>query len=326
MMADFMLQNYYPMIIAIVMAFVITVILGYPSIPLLRRLKAGQSIREDGPQSHLKKAGTPTMGGLFMVAALVVTTLIVEGFSKDMLVLIIATVGFAGIGFIDDFIKVVLKRNLGLNTWQKLILQTILAIVLAVYQLKVSAFGTHVYIPFVDTNVDFGFLYIPFIVFFVVAMVNSVNLTDGLDGLASGVTVPVCLFLGMTAVGYAYEGLGVFSGAVVGACAGFLVYNHKPAKVFMGDTGSLALGGAISAVAILMNVTLIIPIVGLVYVAEAVSVILQVGYFKKTGKRLFKMAPLHHHYELSGWGEVKVVKVFSLASVVLCILGALIMW
>ncbi len=325
-MADFILHNYYPMIIAIVMAFVVTVILGYPAIPLLRRLKAGQSIREDGPQSHLVKAGTPTMGGLFIVAALIVTTLIVEGITADMVVLIIATAGFAGIGFIDDFIKVVLKRNLGLNTWQKLLLQTILAVILAVYQLKVSAFGTSVFIPFANINVDFGVLYIPFIVFFVVAMVNSVNLTDGLDGLASGVTIPVCLLLGMTAVGYAYEGLGVFSGAVAGACCGFLVYNHKPAKVFMGDTGSLALGGAISAVAILMNVTLIIPIAGFVFVAEALSVILQVISYKTTGKRLFKMAPLHHHFELSGWGERKVVRIFSLASVILCVISALILW
>lgn len=323
---DFMLQNYYPMIIAIVMAFVITVILGFPSIPLLRRIKAGQSIREDGPQSHLKKAGTPTMGGLFMIGALVVTSLIVEGASKDMLILIFATIGFGAIGFIDDFIKVVLKRNLGLRGYQKLALQIIMAVILAVYQLKVSAFGTHVYIPIADINLNFGIFYIPFIVFVVVAMTNAVNLTDGLDGLASGVTIPVCLFLGMTAIGYAYEGLGVFSGAVVGACAGFLVYNHKPAKVFMGDTGSLALGGAISAIAILMNVTLIIPVIGFVFVAEALSVMIQVYVFKTTKKRVFKMAPLHHHFELSGWSEIKVFWVFSLASAVLCIIGALIMW
>lgn len=323
---DFMLQNYYPMIIAIAMAFVITVILGFPSIPLLRRIKAGQSIREDGPQSHLKKAGTPTMGGLFMIGAIVVTSLIVEGTSKDILVLIFATLGFGAIGFIDDFIKVVLKRNLGLRAYQKMLLQIAMAVALAVYQLKVSAFGTHVYIPFADINVNFGIFYIPFIVFVTVAMVNSVNLTDGLDGLASGVTIPVCLFLGMTAVGYAYEGLGVFAGAVAGACSGFLVYNHKPAKVFMGDTGSLALGGAISAIAVLMNVTMIIPVVGMVFVAEAVSVIIQVYVFKTAKKRVFKMAPLHHHFELSGWSEVKVVWIFSVVSVVLCIIGALIIW
>lgn len=323
---DFTLQNYYPMIIAIAMAFVITVILGYPSIPLLRRIKAGQSIREDGPQSHLKKAGTPTMGGLFMIGAIVVTALIVEGASKDMLVLIFATLGFGAIGFIDDFIKVVLKRNLGLRAYQKMALQIAMAVALAIYQLKVSAFGTHVFIPFVNINLDFGIFYIPFIAFVTVAMVNSVNLTDGLDGLASGVSIPVALFLGMTAVGYAYEGLGAFSGAVAGACAGFLVYNHKPAKVFMGDTGSLALGGAIAAVAVLMNMTMLIPIVGLVFVAEAVSVIVQVYVYKTTKKRVFKMAPLHHHFELSGWSEVKVVGVFSMVSVLLCILGALVIW
>ena len=323
---NFILGSHYPFIVAIIMSFVIALILGFPSIPLLRRLKAGQSIREDGPQSHLVKAGTPTMGGLFLIAAAVVTTLVVEKPSSDILILISSTIMFGFIGFIDDFIKVVLKRNLGLRAWQKLALQILVAVILAVYQLKVSAFGTSVFIPFLNINVDFGFLYIPFIVVFVVAVTNSVNLTDGLDGLASGVTVLVSLFLGITAVNFAYEGIGVYAGAITGACLGFLIYNHKPAKVFMGDTGSLALGGAISAMAILMNVTLMIPFIGGIFVAEALSVIIQVLYFKRTRKRFFKMAPLHHHFEESGWSEQKVVLVFYLVTLLLCMFGALILW
>lgn len=323
---NFILGSHYPFIVAIIMSFVIAVVLGFPSIPLLRRLKAGQSIREDGPQSHLTKAGTPTMGGLFLIAAAVVTAFVVEKPSSDILILIASTILFGVIGFIDDFIKVVLKRNLGLRAYQKLLLQILVAVILAVYQLKVSAFGTSVFVPFFNVNVDFGWMYIPFIVVFVVAVTNSVNLTDGLDGLASGITVLVSLFLGITAIGFAYEGIGVYAGAITGACLGFLVFNHKPAKVFMGDTGSLALGGAISAMAILMNVTLIIPFVGGIFVAEAVSVIIQVLYFKKTKKRFFKMAPLHHHFEESGWSEVKVVWVFYLVTFLLCVFSAWILW
>lgn len=323
---DIILEAHYPLIIAIVMSFVIALILGFPSIPLLRRLKAGQSIREDGPKSHLAKAGTPTMGGLFLIAAAVVTTLVVEKTSPDILILVLSAVAFGVIGFIDDFIKVVLKRNLGLRAYQKMGLQIIVAVILALYQLKVSAFGTSIFVPFLDINLDLGVFYIPFIVVFVVAVVNSVNLTDGLDGLAAGVTALVSLFLGITAIGFAYEGIGVYAGAITGACLGFLVYNRKPAKVFMGDTGSLALGGAIAAMAILMNVTLIIPFAGGIFLAEALSVIIQVGYYKKTHKRFFKMAPLHHHFEISGWGEKKVVIVFYIITFLLCMVSAVILW
>jgi len=325
-MTDFTLHGCGAMLIAIAVAFVITVVLGYPSIPILRRIKAGQSIREDGPQSHLKKAGTPTMGGIFVIAAVIITALIVGGISGDIFIMILATVGFGLIGFLDDFIKVVKKRNLGLRDYEKLACQIVMAVILAIYQWKTSDIGTGVYIPFADITLNFGILYIPFIVFVVVAMTNSVNLTDGLDGLASGVTVPVALFLGISAVGYSYGPEAAFAGALVGGCLGFLVYNHKPAKVFMGDTGSLAIGGALSAVAILTNTTLMLPIIGFVFVAEALSVILQVFFFKKTGKRIFKMAPLHHHFEESGWSEIKVVRVFVLASAVFCIIGALILW
>ena len=322
----FNLEAHYPMMIAIVMSFVLALLLGFPSIPLLKRLKAGQSIREDGPQSHLSKAGTPTMGGLFLIAAAVVTSLVVEPSNTDLYILIGATVGFGAIGFIDDFIKVVLKRNLGLRAYQKMLLQILIAAILAIYQLRVSAFGTSIYVPVLDINWDIGIFYVPFIIFFTVAVVNGVNLTDGLDGLASGVTLIISLFLGITAIGFAYEGIGIFAGAITGACLGFLIYNKKPAKVFMGDTGSLALGGAIAAMAILLNMTLIIPLVGGIVVAEVVSVIIQVLYFKKTKKRFFKMAPLHHHFEMSGWKEQKVAFVFWGITLLLCLVGGWLIW
>lgn len=321
-MTDFVLDGIAPVIIAVCISFVLTAVLGYFAIPILRRIKAGQSIREDGPRSHLAKAGTPTMGGIFMIISMVIATLIAGGLSRETPVLLLGLVGFGVIGFIDDYIKVVLKRNLGLTEKQKMGLQIVMAILLIV----VSPSGTEVAIPFADVMVDFGWIFYPFMIFVIVGVVNSVNLTDGLDGLASGVTVPVAVFFAITAVGYQYGTTGVFAGAILGACLGFLIYNHKPAKVFMGDTGSLALGGAISAIAIVTNTTLILPIVCLVYVIEALSVIIQVGVYKKTKKRVFKMAPLHHHFELSGWSEVKVVVVFSLISAALCVIGALIMW
>lgn len=321
-MTDFVSDGMTPVIIAVCISFVLTAVLGYIAIPMLRKLKAGQSIREDGPQSHLAKAGTPTMGGIFMIISMAIATVAVAGFSRETIVLLLGLLGFGAIGFIDDYIKVVLKRNLGLTEKQKMGLQIIMALLL----IGVAPSGTEVAIPFADVMVDFGWVYYPFIVFVVVGVVNSVNLTDGLDGLASGVTVPVAIFFMFTAVGFQYGTTGVFAGAILGACLGFLIYNHKPAKVFMGDTGSLALGGAISAIAIVTNTTLILPVVCLVYVLEALSVIIQVGVYKKTKKRVFKMAPLHHHFELSGWSEVKVVLVFSFISALLCILGALIMW
>ena len=317
--------SYSPMIISLAVAFVLTVGLGFPAIPLLRRLKAGQSIREDGPAEHLKKAGTPTMGGLFIIAAVVITALIVGGPSRQMFILIFAIVGFGAVGFLDDFIKVVLKRNLGLKEKPKMLLLILFGFLLAVAQLKFGGTGTNIFIPFVNADVDFGIFYIPFIVFVVAAMTNAVNFTAGVDGLASGVTLPVALFLALTSIGSGFGTAGIFAGAVAGACAGFLVHNHKPAKVFMGDTGSLALGGAITAVAVMSNTTMMLPIIGFVYVAEVCSVIIQVFVFRRTGKRVFKMSPLHHHFELSGWSEVKVTLVFTLASVLLCILGALIM-
>ncbi len=321
------LGQYSGLTLAIIISFVIALALGPVIIPILRRVKAGQSIREDGPESHKVKSGTPTMGGFIMIIAIIITCLTTGKINTDMIILIVSLLAFAGIGFIDDFIKVVLKRNLGLRAWQKFALQVIFASAIAIYQAKISSYGTALFIPFWNTYFDLGIFYLPFVVFVVVAMVNSVNLTDGLDGLASGVTMFVSLFFGIVAVNLGFGSVSAFTGAIVGACLGFLRYNFKPAKVFMGDTGALGLGGALAAAAILTNMTLLLPIVGAIYVAETASVIIQVGYFKASkGKRIFKMAPLHHHFELSGWSELKVVSVFWGITFLLClIMGVIIL-
>ncbi len=329
-----MIIEHTQIIYTIIIGFFITLILGPLIIPFLKKLKVGQTVREEGPQSHLQKTGTPTIGGIIIIVSILVTSFTSGLINRDLIVALGATLAFGLIGFIDDFIKVVLKRSLGLRAYQKLGLQIVVAIFLAVYQSSISIMGTKVIIPFVKGSftignitipqyLDLGILYIPFIVFVVVATVNSVNLTDGLDGLASGVTLIIAAFFSILAMSWGYTSLAIFSAAVTGACLGFLRFNSHPAQVFMGDTGSLALGGAISAVAILMNVALIIPIVGGIYFAESVSVILQVISYKLTGKRIFKMSPLHHHYELSGWAETKVVIVFWIVTVILCLLGVL---
>ena len=316
--------DYIDIIRTICISFFITLILGPIIIPMLRRLKIGQNVREEGPKSHLKKNGTPTMGGIIIFIALLITVLTSGMLNTDMYILLIATFGFGLIGFIDDYVKIVKKRSLGLKPYQKLIGQILLATMLAIYQSHTSMLGTKLIVPFLKNQyLDLGILYVPFIAFVVVGTVNSVNLTDGLDGLASGVTLIVLSFLGLVSLNWGMGSISIFSVALTGACLGFLIFNAYPAKVFMGDTGSMALGGAVSAIAILLNLPLIIPIVGGVYFAEALSVIIQVTSFKLTGKRVFLMSPLHHHYEQKGWKETKVVTVFWIATVLLCLLGVI---
>jgi phospho-N-acetylmuramoyl-pentapeptide-transferase len=264
------------------------------------------------------KSGTPTMGGVAIIGGVLITCLTSGETTRDMLVILGAFLAFGVLGFLDDFVKVTMKRNLGLTAKQKLVLQILFAMILAVYQSHFSIYGTKVFIPFLNENIEFGVWYIPFIAFVVVSMVNAVNLTDGLDGLASGVTLIVALFFAIIGSTYGSPTAALFCSAIAGACFGFLMFNKHPAKVFMGDTGSLALGGGIAAAAIIMNVVLILPFVGGVYVAEALSVILQVASFKTRGKRIFRMAPLHHHFELGGWSEIKVVTVFWLVTFILC--------
>lgn len=309
----------------IAVSFLITLILGPIIIPLLRKLKVGQSIREEGPKSHYKKSGTPTMGGIIMILALLIT-IFTTGPAfidnrNDMIVLILATLGFGLIGFIDDFIKVVLKRSLGLRAYQKIIGQLVLAIMLAIYQSQNPILGTGLIVPFFNMNIDLGILYIPFIVFMTVGTVNSANLTDGLDGLASGVTLIILSFFSLVALSMGNIGVSMFSAALAGACLGFLRFNSYPAKVFMGDTGSMALGGAVAAIAVILNLPLIVPIVCGIYFAEAISVIIQVLSFKLVGKRVFLMSPLHHHFEYKGWKETKIVVVFWSITLLLCLVG-----
>lgn len=294
-------------------------------IPILKHRQFQQFIREEGPQSHLSKAGTPTMGGIAICATLVFITVAAGGVTLDTVIMLAVTLLFAGIGFFDDFMKVAKKHNLGLRAWQKLVLQILFAGALAVYMAEFSGYGTDVWIPFIDKYVDFGALYIPFVIFVVVAMANAVNLTDGLDGLSSGVTVLVAFFFGMVAIEFGHPASMNFCAALCGGCLGFLFFNKYPAKLFMGDTGSMALGGALAAVAIVMKVEFLLPIAGLIYVLEALSVIIQVGSFKLTGKRVFKMAPIHHHFEECGMKEQHVVIMFWIVAFICCAIAYLIL-
>lgn len=308
----------------ILMGFLISVILSPIFIPFLRRLKFGQSIREEGPQSHQKKTGTPTMGGVMILLAIVLTTLVMTGkFSEPTVktyLLIFVTIGFGLLGFLDDFIKVVMKRNLGLTSKQKLMGQIIISVVFYII-LKQNNLPTDVSIPFFDVSFELGWLYVFFITFWLVGFSNAVNLTDGLDGLLSGTAAIAFGAFAVLAWNQSQFEIAIFSVAVVGAVLGFLVFNAHPAKVFMGDTGSLALGGAIATIAILTKLEILLVIIGGVFVIETLSVILQVISFKTTGRRIFRMSPLHHHYELVGWSEWRVVVTFWSVGLLLAVLG-----
>ncbi|MBQ3225796.1 MAG: phospho-N-acetylmuramoyl-pentapeptide-transferase [Clostridia bacterium] len=294
-------------------------------IPFLRRLKFGQSIREEGPSWHQKKSGTPTMGGITMIISVVVATLWFGYFPEmqnyEILILLACAVLFGVIGFVDDFIKVVMKRNLGLSAKQKFSAQILVSVVITVLLSYMGYLGGEIIIPFLDFSVDIGLFIIPFVIFVLLAMTNSVNLTDGLDGLAATVTLIVSLFLTVVAFYMNEIAVAVFIGSVSASCLAFLVFNAHPAKVFMGDTGSLFLGGATAIAAIALRLPLILIIIGFVYLMETLSVILQVASFKLTGKRIFKMSPIHHHFEMCGMNEVKIVLLFSGVTLVLCILA-----
>ena len=301
-------------------AFIVCALVGPVLIPYLHKLKFGQSIRECGPASHMKKSGTPTMGGLMMLAALIIALLWGQ-FTPHVIIALVLTVGHAVIGFIDDYIKVVMKRNLGLTAKQKFLLQFILAGAY-VYFAETHIHNTELWVPFVNMTVDLGWAYYVLAFLLLVGTTNAVNLTDGLDGLVSFVSLPVTMVFAFIAYMQGMLDLCGFSLGLTGACLGFLLFNRHPAQVFMGDTGSLALGGAVAAMALLTHTELLLVIVGGIYVAEALSVIIQVTYFRFSGgKRIFRMAPLHHHFELGGWKEVKVVRVFTFVSCVLSILG-----
>ena len=307
--------------VAFGLALISTLVFGKIGIPLLQRLKAQQSIREDGPQAHLAKAGTPTMGGLFMMLALVITVCIVPPYSVTLWMLLFLTLGHGALGFSDDFIKAVKRRNLGLTAKQKLLGQAVLAVIFCYISIAYAALPTTLWIPLVDITIDLGYAYYILAFIIILGATNAVNLTDGLDGLATGISA----IAGATfaVVGLLVGSLSVtFFGIVVSAvCLGFLYFNANPAKVFMGDTGSLALGGAFAGMAIATKTELLLIVIGFVFVVEALSVILQVASFKTRGVRIFRMSPIHHHFELGGWSERKVVYVFWTVSLVTALLG-----
>ena len=308
-------------LLPVVIAFAISVCLCPIMIPFLKKLKFGQFVRDDGPESHLKKSGTPTMGGLIILCSIVITSLLYMKTNPQILPVLFVTLGFGLVGFLDDYIKVVMKRSMGLHAWQKMIGQFIIVALFAYYLANYTDLGTSVLIPFTGgMEWNMGFWFYPFLFVVLLGTVNGTNLTDGLDGLLSSITVLTATFFTVVAIGTA-SGLEPITCAAVGSLLGFLVYNVYPAKVFMGDTGSLALGGLIGATAVLLKMPIYIVIVGCVYLVEVLSVIIQVTYFKKTGKRVFKMAPIHHHFELSGWPETKVVAIFSIITAILCLIG-----
>lgn len=301
---------------------ILTLVQGPVVIPMLRRLKFGQSIRDEGPQRHMQKAGTPTMGGVMFLLALTIATLVVVAPSPAMLLMVGTTLAYGVLGFLDDYIKVVMKRNLGLRAKQKLLGQILIASVLAYVAAFSLDLGTGIALPFTSYVLDGGWwFYLLFTAVVTVGTTNAVNLTDGLDGLATGITIITSLAFGVVALMKGDLQAATFAGAVAGSLMGFLAFNLHPAKVFMGDTGSLALGGALAAIAVVTKTELLLPIIGGVYVVETLSVIIQVISFKTTGRRVFRMSPLHHHFELLGWSEGKVVRSFWAASLVCSAIG-----
>ncbi len=312
-------------ILAFAATFVLSIAAGPILIPFLRRLKFGQTVRDDGPQSHLKKMGTPTIGALIFLIPITLVAIYFSQKYPEVIPILLATLGFGAIGFIDDFIKVIKKRKDGLYAGQKTFLQLLVCVAFAFYVIKYTEAGSSIVIPFTDYIVQ-PWMYFLFIVVFMYFFANGVNITDGLDGLCAGVTLVVAIFFTIVSLTNSEWGyLKVFSASIAGGCLGFLAFNIHPAKVFMGDTGSLALGGAVTAIVIMMRMPLIFFVIGGIYLIENISVILQVGSFKLTGKRIFRMAPIHHHFELKGWKETKVVAVFIAITVVLAIVSLLIM-
>ena len=309
-------------IAAVMFAFCISALAGPLIIPFLRRLKCGQTVRDDGPAAHLKKSGTPTMGGiLILFSAVMSAAVFLEEYPRIAPILFL-TIGFGFVGLMDDYIKVVCKRSMGLTPWQKLFGQLAVTGIFAWYLIRYTDVSLAMKVPFVpDRYLDFGMWNIPILFFIVLGTVNGTNFTDGLDGLAGSVTLMVAVFFSVVAIGTA-GGIEPVTCAVAGALLGFLLFNVHPSEVFMGDTGSLALGGFVAGCAYMLQMPLFIAIVGAVYLAEVASVILQVGYYKLSGgKRIFRMAPLHHHFELCGWSETKVTAVFTIITALMCLIA-----
>lgn len=325
-------MNYFQIKI-LLLSFIVTVIIGMFIIPILRKLKIGQIEREDGPQSHLSKQGTPTMGGIILgISILILVVFVFISYArtelelaKKLIPLALITLGFGLIGFIDDVKKLVFKNTEGLKPAYKMIGLLAIAVIYVIYLIEVIDLGTDTYIPILKINVNLPiWIYIPFAIFVILATTNAVNLTDGVDGLCPTISSIIITCLTVIGITYNVKEVVIFGTIVIGASLGFLLFNLHPAKVFMGDTGSLLLGGVIAALALYLKIPLILLIIALIPVIETASVMIQVLYFRKTGNRIFKMAPIHHHFELSGWGENKVVSIFSVITLVLCIIGLLI--
>jgi len=303
-------------------SFAIAVLIGPKVIEVLRKLKAGQTEREEGLESHQKKTGTPTMGGIIFLTPFLVIGICYGAFHKEVIPVLILTFGFGLIGFLDDYIKVVKKHNLGLRAWQKIAGQFLITIVFALYVENFTDLSLAMRVPFTDYMLDFGFWNIPVLFFIALGTANGTNFTDGVDGLCASVTAVVAGFFGIAAMHYGSAGAEVMSAAMMGALLGYLVYNVYPGKVMMGDTGSLAIGGFVTGIAYVMQMPIFIVIVGFIYAFEVISVIMQVSYFKIThGKRIFRMAPIHHHFEKGGWSETKVVNVFTTVTILLCLVA-----
>lgn len=308
--------------ITILIGFAVSALLGPLFIPLLVKLKFGQSIREIGPKWHQKKSGTPTMGGIIFILSLIVVAIAnYRHIDLRALLVLLCGLGFGVVGFIDDFIKVVLKRNLGLRAWQKLALQIVISVAFVFTGLERGILSTRVALPFTDFVWDMGWLYIPFGIFVLLAVVNGVNLTDGIDGLATSVTVVVSLFYALASAFINLGSVALLCFGLAGALLGFLLFNKNPAKVFMGDTGSLMLGGTVGALALATGNPFLLVLVGIIYFCETLSVMIQVTSFKLTGKRVFKMSPIHHHFEMCGWNERKIVLVFTSVTVLFCVIA-----
>lgn len=314
----------------LLLSFAITVILGFMIVPILRKLKVGQIERSDGPESHLKKQGTPTMGGIIMMLGIIIITIGAYIYyksrdltlAKNLLPILGLTIGFGVIGFIDDFKKLVLKNTKGLSPSLKMLGLLIISVIYVLYLINGLNLGTEMYLPIVKQYVTLPiYFYIPFAIVVILATTNAVNLTDGIDGLSSSVCTIIITCLTIIATIFEVKEIVVFGAIVIGAVLGFLMFNIHPAKVFMGDTGSLFLGGVISGIALYLKMPLILLVIAIIPVIETLSVIIQVTYFKKTGKRVFKMAPIHHHFELSGWKENQVVMLFSVITLVVSVIG-----
>lgn len=316
------------MFLPLISSFILAYLLGKILIPILHRMKYGQSIREEGPKAHMKKQGTPTIGGLiFIISTFIVTILYsvfyVKTLKNDAVIILLIFLAFGFVGFLDDYLKIRRKKNLGLRAYQKMIL--LMLITFVIYVFSKDTLGTNLYIPILNVNINLYYLYLPFLFIYFTGVTNAVNLTDGLDGLATTVTIIVLIFLFLISFVFGKVDIGIFAFILIGSLMAFLIFNVNPARVFMGDTGSLALGGAVAAISFLLGIEVVLVLAGIIYVIEALSVIIQVVVYKFTRKRVFKMAPIHHHFEHLGWSENKIVYVFGAITLIACIISFLLL-